>query len=117
MSARRIERSFIPLGGWRMKAACTARVKELLWDDKVDGETKEQRRKRHEEAKVVCNTQCPVRSQCSDEVDWKTDEGIRGGHKIPSLEDHRTRVEAETLRLLRKGYTLDSASVLALLAG
>jgi hypothetical protein len=110
MSAYRVDLPFIPLGGWRTQAACTRRVNEMLWDDHVEGETPKQREARHTEAKSICNTLCPVRAQCSAEVNWKVDEGIRGGHKLPTLNTHRTWAEDQMLRLLRKGCTLDEAA-------
>lgn len=100
----------IPRDSWRDRAACTPRFAERLWDDRLDGETDAQRLERHRQAKLVCNTECPVREECANDTDWETDEGIRGGHKLPSLDSQRSASEAEMLRLLRKGYTLDQAA-------
>lgn len=108
MSAR-IDLPLIPLGGWRTKAACTERVTEMLWDDRVEHESDKQRLERHRQAKEIC-LGCTVRTKCSDEADWSTDEGIRGGHKLPSLDSQRTPAESEMLRLLRKGWSLDQAA-------
>ena len=51
-----------------------------------------------------------MRPECSDEADWMTDEGIRGGHKLPSLHPVRSRNDQEMLRLLKEGLTLDDAA-------
>lgn len=109
MSAYRRRLPLIPLGGWRAKAACTARVKEMLWDDRVDGETDGQRDARHAQAQAVCNHDCPVRARCSDEVNWRIDEGVRGGHLLPALNGQHTEEEEFLLSLLQKGWPLDQA--------
>lgn len=113
MSAYRRNLPLIPVGGWRTKAACTARVQEMLWDDRVDGESDEQREERHTKGKDVCRNECPVREKCAAEADWRTDEGIRGGHKLPTLGIQHTAEEAELASLLRRGIPLDQAAGLA----
>lgn len=110
MSAYRRDLPLIRIGGWRTKAACADRVSELLWDDRVEGETDEQREARHSKGKAVCNRQCTVRAQCSEEVDWRIDEGIRGGHKLPTHGVQHTAEEAELAKLLRSGWPLDQAA-------
>ncbi len=110
MSAYRRNLPLIPVGGWRARAACAPRVQEMLWDDRVDGETDAQRDRRLERGKAVCRTQCPVRAQCSAEADWRIDEGIRGGHKLPTLGIQHSGEDEELLRLLQKGLPLDEAA-------
>lgn len=110
MSAYRRDLPLIPVGGWRTKAACTDRVGEMLWDDRLDHETDKQRDARHVKAKTVCRTECPVRVKCAEEADWRIDEGIRGGHKLPTLWGQRTPADDELSRLLRKGVPLDQAA-------
>ena len=113
MSAYRRNLPLIPVGGWRARAACAERVQEVLWDDRVDGETDEQRDARHAKGKAVCRTECPVRARCAAEADWKIDEGIRGGHKLPTLGIQHTGEEEELLRLLQRGLPLDEAARLS----
>lgn len=110
MPTHRQDLPFIPRDDWRARAACTKRVNDMLWDDKVEYESEKHRRRRHDEAKEICWTQCPVRQECADDVDWRHDEGIRGGHRLPSLDAQRTREDTEMLRLLRKGWSLDAAA-------
>jgi len=110
-AGRRVQLPLIRVGGWRSRAACTERVAERLWDDRLDDpETDKQRDQRHTQAKAVCNLQCPVRQQCSDEVNVKVDEGIRGGHLLPPLHGQHTPEEAKLHELLRKGWPLDQAA-------
>lgn len=110
MSAYRRDLPLIRVGGWRARAACTERVMERLWDDRIDGESDKQRAARHERGKAVCNNECPVRAKCSAEADWRIDEGIRGGHLLPTLGSTLSPGEEETLRLLRAGWPLDAAA-------
>jgi len=107
MSAYRLEMPTIPLEDWRARAACGP--EEPLWDDRVEGETETQRDVRHGRALAVCNNACPVREMCGDAVDPRFDEGVRGGHILPTLWAQHTEQEAELVRLLRKGWTLDQA--------
>lgn len=109
MSAHRVDLPLIPLEGWRAKAACPPRMKEMLWDDRVDDETDAQRDVRHGKAMDVCNRECLVREECGDKVDVKHDDGVRGGHLLPSLWAQHTPEESKLLELLRKGWTLDQA--------
>lgn len=110
MSAYRADLPFIPLESWRGRAACLGR-KDLLWDDRVEGETDPQRDARHVKAEAVCHLSCPVREECGDSVDPKYDDGVRGGHLLPTLHALHTDEEAELVRLLRKGWPLDQAVV------
>lgn len=110
MSAHKADLPPIPMGGWRLQSACTARVNEMLWDERVDGETDEQRAERHTVARSICDLRCPVREQCGNAVDLKYDEGIRGGHRLPPLHAQLTPSETELTRLLRKGWPLDQAA-------
>lgn len=110
MSAYRRDLPLIPLGGWRAQAACPERMSEMLWDDQVEGESEAQRRERHRQAKAICNNVCPVREQCSEAVDWRIDDGVRGGHVLPPLWSTHSMREAEMARLLRKGLPLDLAA-------
>lgn len=110
MSHSRIDLPLIPLDSWRARAVCTERLKEQLWDDRVEGETDAQRDARHGRGMAVCNVSCPVREECGDSVDVKYDEGVRGGHLLPSLHAQHTPEESELLRLLQKGWPLDDAA-------
>lgn len=106
----RILLPLIPAGGWRTQATCAQRDVRL-WDDRLDNETDQDRDERHERAKLICRTECPVRAECSDDADWRTDEGIRGGHKLPTLLGYpRSKDDEELFQLLRKGLSLDQAA-------
>lgn len=112
-----IDLPFIPQDDWRLRAECGKPdlAALQLWDDRLDDfdaerEREKDRRARHEEAKDICRHRCPVRQECSDGVNWRFDEGIRGGHKIPSLDRHRTAEDNIVLRRLRKGWSLDRAA-------
>lgn len=100
----------IGVGGWRTQAACTERVREMLWDDRLEGESDDHRDERHGKAMAVCNRVCTVREQCGDGVDPKIDEGVRGGHRLPTLHAIHTAAESELLRLLGRGFPLDQAA-------
>ena len=110
MSAHKADLPPIPVGGWRLQAVCTTHVNEMLWDERVDGETDDERVERHAVAKSICYLRCPVREQCGNSVDVKYDEGIRGGHRLPPLHGQLTPAEVEMSRLLRKGWPLDQAA-------
>ena len=48
---------------WHDSAACAGHSHPEWWDGRIDGETPEQRRRRHQAAAAVCRT-CPVAAQC-----------------------------------------------------
>lgn len=100
----------IRLDGWRAQAACSTRAAEGLWDDLLEHESEVRRRSRHGEAMTICRTACPVREQCAADVDWRYDDGIRGGHKLPSLGHTRSDEDSLLLDLLKTGLPLDDAA-------
>ena len=110
MGSVRQDLPIIPLDSWRAQAACASRVSEKLWDDYLEGETQEQTKTRHQKAKAICRNECPVRGKCSNDVDWRIDEGVRGGHVLPALHTNRSRHEEAMFQLLKKGYALDDAA-------
>lgn len=109
---------FIPRDGWREKAACARSADLTLWDGQRDvGESERARESRQAQAKTTCRAQCPVREACAADVDWRFDEGVRGGHVLPPLNTssrgNASRRDAELARLLRAGVPLDEAAKVA----
>lgn len=106
----------MPVGGWRDHGACSRHTDLNLWDATV-GEGQElpaDRERRHGQAKAICQSVCPVRAQCADDVDWRLDEGVRGGHVLPTLTASKggnaSARDLELLDLLRRGVPLDEAA-------
>lgn len=112
----------IPVGDWRDDGLCVTHPNPTLWDGSLDGaqETINARAARHAAAKRVCwrggpgGAPCPVRARCAADVDASTDEGVRGGHVLPSIHvQHRNTEHARALHLLlRAGAGLDQAAEL-----
>lgn len=106
----------IEVGGWRDYGACSRHDDLTLWDAAV-GEEKEpsaERERRHAAAKAICWNSCPVRAECAAAVDWHLDEGVRGGHVLPTLtarvNGNASARDLELLDLLQRGIPLDFAA-------
>lgn len=106
----------LPTGGWRDDAACARDTDLTLWDQRVgdDKEPPVEQAARHAKAKAICWSKCPVRDQCAADVDWRLDEGVRGGHVLPLLNAHAnpgaSARDKEMVRLLQAGWPLDAAA-------
>lgn len=72
-----------------MTAAC-AGITAPLWDATVDGESDAERVRRQAAGLRFCG-RCPVRSECLASVDLRHDDGIRGGHVLPTIHDSDRR--------------------------
>lgn len=108
---------FLPIGGYRDFAACVRHHDLTLWDATAVDDGREQetaRQIRLTEAKRICWTRCPVRTECAADATLGLDEGVRGGHLMPSLNavggGSISARDAELVRLLREGVPLDEAA-------
>ena len=72
----------LPNAAWRDRGLCATHPTPWLWDAvHHEHEGRKSREHRHEAAKAICG-RCPVRLECSLDVDPQHDEGIRGGRLL-----------------------------------
>ena len=80
---------------------CAGHEHPEIFDQSVDGETRDQQGVRHDAALEVCG-RCPVRRECADSIDRRYDEGVKGGRVLGPLRPERYGGYGEVRGVLRR---------------